>query len=405
MSKFICDLGIKRVKQAIPSGDETIYYIMNVPLFRKVKSKNQCAIYIYKLKLFKLKRVSKLKALNQAIVQLNKNNEAFQKELHFLQKKYEHLIQEEKSQIEVLSKNISKMYYNNVPDYKKITLELTSACGYNCFFCPREKISRRIGNISDEDIRLVAYRLEKHLHKSIPIYTDHMGEVLTIKDFLHKINIIHEVMPNFKPHVVTTLGYKKDDEFWENYLDSPISTTVVSFYGYDAESYKYIHGRDLYDLALSNLTKLLINNTKSGGKMHFDIALNNFSEDIMNKSPNYKPTEFKKRRDDFINFLEQKNVGYFYRTIHNRGDGENFIQPVRSHKCFIGEATRKDSLVIDCELNVIPCVMDYNSQVILGNLKKQSLEEIYNSQPYKDFIKSMFTQDFSNYPICKNCGE
>lgn len=114
MSKFICDLGIKRVKQAIPSGDETIYYIMNVPLFRKVKSKNQCAIYIYKLKLFKLKRVSKLKALNQAIVQLNKNNEAFQKELHFLQKKYEHLIQEEKSQIEVLSKNISKMYYNNV---------------------------------------------------------------------------------------------------------------------------------------------------------------------------------------------------------------------------------------------------------------------------------------------------
>ena len=43
----------------------------------------------------------------------------------------------------------------NLPILSDIRIETTNACGYRCVFCPREKMTRKIGSMSENDFSLV----------------------------------------------------------------------------------------------------------------------------------------------------------------------------------------------------------------------------------------------------------
>jgi len=52
---------------------------------------------------------------------------------------------------------------------------------------------------------------------------------------------------------------------------------------------------------------------------------------------------------------------------------------------------------------VIPCCLDFNASIVLGDLKKQSFHEIFSSDNYSKFINAHITNKLDNYPICQNC--
>jgi MoaA/NifB/PqqE/SkfB family radical SAM enzyme len=300
-----------------------------------------------------------------------------------------------------------KIYYGDVPDFTNVVIELTNRCEYKCFCCPRELMTRRTGAISLEDIRLIAFRMEKHLHnKNIIASVDHFGDPMMAPDLLGKLHEIRLYMPNFKLHVTTTLGYHKDDSFWADYLGLGLEETTVSFYGYDRDTYHHIHGVDRYDIALKNLRKLLDENDKLNGRGIIRISANFFQESAMRKlCPVLDLEKFCAQRDEFLNeVLSHKNATFYKRTLVNRGNGRVYIAPRSFKRCYYGlVAHRRRQLTIDCDMNVCACIMDYNSSVKFGNLREQSLEEIYAGQAYKDFVCSLYLQDFSKYPICAGC--
>jgi MoaA/NifB/PqqE/SkfB family radical SAM enzyme len=304
-----------------------------------------------------------------------------------------------------------KIYYGDVPDFTNVIIELTNRCGYKCFCCPREFMTRRISEISLEDIRLIAFRMEKYLHnKDIIVSVDHFGDPMMAPDFLEKLHEIRRYMPNFKLLVTTPLGYHKDDSFWTEYLGLDTAmTTIVSFYGYDRDTYHHIHGVDRYDIALKNLRKLLEENDKLDGRgTKITISANFFQEGAMRElCPDLDFEKFRAQRDEFLNeVLSHKNATFYERTLVNRGNGRAYIAPSSFKRCYyMLTGHRRRQLTIDCDMNVCACVMDYNSSVKFGNLREQSLEEIYAGRAYKDFVRSLYLQDFSKYPICAGCGE
>ena len=302
-----------------------------------------------------------------------------------------------------------KVYYNNVPDFTHVMIELTNRCEYNCFCCPRELIKRKISTISLKDIRLIAYRLEKHLHKKINLSVDYFGEPLLAPDFIFKINEIRKYMPNFNITVTTTLGYLKEESFWNEYINLGIKETIVSLYGYDRESYKKIHGVDRFDIAYGNLERLIKLNDAKNGIMKINIAANNFQEDVMrNNFPEINIEKLFYQRDIFLEkILSHKNTTFYKRNLNNRGDGRKFNSPTNFKRCYCGSGKRfrLHQLAIDCEMNVTACCMDYDSSIKFGNLNENSLEEIFSSIKFKDFIKNMYLQDFTKYSICAGCAE
>ena len=62
-----------------------------------------------------------------------------------------------------------------------------------------------------------------------------------------------------------------------------------------------------------------------------------------------------------------------------------------------------NSMFLDADLNAFLCCFDYNHEVVLGSLKKQSLMEIWTSEPYKMLRASMLESQRKNLRLCKKC--
>ena len=155
-----------------------------------------------------------------------------------------------------------------------------------------------------------------------------------------------------------------------------------------------------------NLNKLVEENTRAGTGIKIEVSLDGFSEEIYNTISNYNFSKHQSEKQQFIEYIKGLNgVTYFERQIHNRGDGMHFKTASKIKRCFVEEyPSRKDKLYITCDLKVIPCPMIFNEELVLGDLRKQTLEEIYSSQEYKKFIQAMEHRDYREYPSCQNCN-
>jgi cyclic pyranopterin phosphate synthase len=111
-----------------------------------------------------------------------------------------------------------------------------------------------------------------------------------------------------------------------------------------------------------------------------------------------------KELTEYLKTNRNKNVQFKYRKftevtpLFNRG-GEiklQMINPIPRCK------HPHNPLAIDYEGNIILCCNDYHSTIIFGNLRNNSLIEIWNSEPYRNsrnqLKKGIYTAD-----ICRKC--
>ena len=51
---------------------------------------------------------------------------------------------------------------------------------------------------------------------------------------------------------------------------------------------------------------------------------------------------------------------------------------------------------------VVPCCLDYNNKLVLGNVKDQTLTEIWNGPRMKELRREFLSGKVTN-PLCKDC--
>ncbi|MDR1359962.1 MAG: SPASM domain-containing protein, partial [Deltaproteobacteria bacterium] len=54
--------------------------------------------------------------------------------------------------------------------------------------------------------------------------------------------------------------------------------------------------------------------------------------------------------------------------------------------------------------DMILCCHDWRQTVVLGNIAKSSIREIWNSPSFLDRIYEYYARDFRNIAICRSCG-
>jgi hypothetical protein len=52
---------------------------------------------------------------------------------------------------------------------------------------------------------------------------------------------------------------------------------------------------------------------------------------------------------------------------------------------------------------VAACCYDFDGKMILGDLRRQSIAEIWHGQPYRRLREAHAAEDFSNWPMCEDC--
>lgn len=258
--------------------------------------------------------------------------------------------------------------------YKKIYVEITNACNLNCPFCIGHNRQKQF--ISEYKFDLLLKKLKGHTKY---LYFHLMGEPL-----LHpNINkLINKASKNYNINI-TTNGY-----FINRIKDNKnIHQVNISLHSYDEKKNKTLdeYLKDIFDA----VDKLLDINTI----INYRLWVNNKYKDFIIKSIenryNIKINGNTKIKDYLYFEFETE---FIWPNINNNYCNEQgTCQGLRTH---IG-------ILVDG--SVVPCCLDYNGQLCLGNIYEQSLDEIMSSKKVKDMIVG-FQNNKKIEKLCQHCN-
>lgn len=284
--------------------------------------------------------------------------------------------------------------------FKEIHIENTNSCAYKCSMCPRESQTRQIGFMSLEDFSFLLERIGPvqwvgshqglfHLHG--------FGEPLLDRRLIQKIEVLKKKYPSSLSLIYSTLGVRVKEGYFLDLLEAGLTNMVISLYGFTIEDYKKIHGYDGLECAKQNLQSL-----SQAMKLfpHFSATIKIPDQALASSLPVAEPPE----KVAFCHWARELGFDMAkWNYVHNYSSGRHYNQPNTDKMCPVIDGKRKNILNITWDLNVIPCCYDFNATIRFGNLRRNTLEEIFLGPEYLAFVIAHQSNDLSVYPICQNC--
>lgn len=259
--------------------------------------------------------------------------------------------------------------------------------------CPREKQSRTKGVMPLKDFVYLMdlfppFEGEIHLHG--------FGEPLLDKTLVEKVAYARKSHPNSTILFFTTLGVPVRAGLFSALADAGLSQLVISCYGFSREAYAQVHGRDTFALVQQNIEQ-----------MYAELREGTHSFDVILKGPSPSMVQalaLQFQIQTFIQWLSEMGMSYTTETVlHNYGEGREFNRRRSEGVCSIVWGLRREILQITWDLKVIPCCFDFNASIVLGDLREQSLKEIFSSPSYLEFIQAHQEGSLSLYAPCAQC--
>lgn len=269
--------------------------------------------------------------------------------------------------------------------FRKVYLEISNICNLSCAFCPGT--SRKKRAMSEEELSLLLPKLRP--------YTDFLYFHLMGEPLCHpKLEVFLATAHSHGFKVVLTTNGTLLSKKQEMLLASPgLHKVNISLHAFEAN-----------DLAVpfeTYLTDCLEFGKAAEGNILVSYRLwNNHGQD--------------KRNDQILRALEE----YFPRPwvqerygirIGNRiflEHGDKFDWPDQSapdggNRVFCHGL--RDQIGVLCDGTVVPCCLDHEGDIALGNLFEQSMEEILGS-PRAKAIYDGFSRRQAVEELCRKCG-
>jgi len=269
--------------------------------------------------------------------------------------------------------------------FKKIYVEITNRCNLSCSFCG--KSNRFFRDMTINEFEEVISKIKKYtdyiyLHvKGEPLLYDDLGSILAIceennikvnittngiflksrLDILLKYSCIRQV--NVSLHCENN----KNDYFEEVFsCCKKLSTKVFISY------------------RIWNLEQLKLDN-KSTNIVEKIILSYNLSTEVVQKL--YNDAQIKIADNTFVN---KENL-FVWPDVENDLSIDGHCYGLSTHIGILSDGT------------VVPCCLDGNGEINLGNIFVNNLDEIIKSDKYVK-LKEGFKDNKSLHPLCRNCN-
>ena len=268
--------------------------------------------------------------------------------------------------------------------YSKVYVEITNVCNMHCSFCHGHK--RKAVQMSCEEFGLI---LDKLSGCTKYIYYHLMGEPLTHPELCNFVKMATE--RGFKS-VITTNGSlipRRKAEL----LDLDLFKVNLSIHSFEKDSRE---DHESYLLSLIDYSKSA---AQKGTIVVFRLWNNGFDGD---------KNEFalKLLREKLPGEWSDHCLGIKIREKIYVEFGERFEWPdssadIKGDKFYC--YALKDHFGILCDGTVVPCCLDSDGVIDLGNVFKDDLKEILNSKRAVDICNG-FKNKKASEELCKRCG-
>ena len=268
---------------------------------------------------------------------------------------------------------------------KKAYLEITNVCNLACSFCPGTKREKRF--MSPEDFAFLAGRLRPYTDY---LYLHLMGEPLLHPELEEILSRAVEL--GFKV-VVTTNGTLLPRR-GELLLSSPAVHKVnVSLQSFEAnpagELESYVSACAAFAQAAGEAGKLCV--LRLWNQKGLD-SLNEQIEGLLLRS---FPKPWPESRGSL------RLADRVYLEPGERFDWPDMDVEDKGERCFCYGL--RDQVGVLCDGTVVPCCLDHEGDIALGDLFRQELPEIMSTQRARN-IYAGFSQRQAVEPLCRRCG-
>ncbi|MCF6290633.1 MAG: SPASM domain-containing protein [Desulfobacterales bacterium] len=270
-------------------------------------------------------------------------------------------------------------------------IEPTNACPYTCVMCPRHrKMTRSVGFMDMDLFARVIDEIAGYsaLTREKEIELFHFGE-----------SLLHHRLPEMTAYV-SQAGLKgvlsvNGPEFVpakaEQLFRAGAHKIIISLDGYDGDSYQRIRGPHAdFDLAVHNIRTAVDIADRLKARTRLVVRMIRLAENA-GHAERFKAT-WKERGIDvelreFFPWSEPEMV--------ELGGYETYPPHMVCPFCW-------QYLVVQWNGDVVACCRDYNGVNIMGNVRCDSLKDIWNGPAYEMFRHRMTAGDYDNQ-ICPPC--
>lgn len=281
--------------------------------------------------------------------------------------------------------------------FKKIYIETTNICNLSCNFCP--KTSRKLGFMETEDFKKIINKVKGYTNH---IYLHLMGEPFLNNNLESFLQIAKEA--NIKVNITTngTLINNVKDVLINS---GAIRQINISLHSFEANE----NNINFYDY-LNNILQFIEEANKKT-EIICSLRLWNIDTEDLKANNNLNLDILKLIEENLnINFsikdalLDKRGIKLKERVYLNMA--EKFSWPDSSISLISEEVFcygLRDQLGILLDGIVVPCCLDSEGKIPLGNIFKEDLGDIINSKRAID-IYDGFSQRRAVEDLCKRCG-
>ena len=262
---------------------------------------------------------------------------------------------------------------------KKIYLEITNRCNLNCAFCIKN--SRQIKDINYDEYKYIIDKIKDYTKE---LYLHVLGEPLLHKDIDKFIDYAYD---NHLLVNLTTNGYLID-KLRNNHHLHRLNISLHSF------NERYNVAIDTY---LDNIFKVI---DDLSDKTFITLRLwvnSQYTADILSYINDRYQTNIRKLKANTKTKIT-KNI--IIDTFHQ------FIWPDLDNDYYSELGTCKgliDHIGILSDGTIIPCCLDTKGIINLGNIYRDNLDDIMNSNRVKEMIKG-FKHHYKCEQLCRHCS-
>lgn len=269
--------------------------------------------------------------------------------------------------------------------FAKIYVEISNICNLSCSFCPGTVRTPR--RMSLNEFKIVLTKIKTYTDY---IYFHLLGEPLCHPELESFLKIAEDMQ--FKV-IITTNGtlLSKSEEILLN--SASHYKTVISLHSFEANDNKnsfekYLKDCFEYAKSAENKKIVVLRLWNNGGK-------DSLNDEILAKLENYFPKPWSEERNGtrignkiFLQYGDK----FDWPTLESDNINEKVF-------CY----GLRDQIGILADGTVVPCCLDNNGEINLGNIFKDDLEAIINSQKVQN-IYNGFSNRSACEELCKRCS-
>jgi wyosine [tRNA(Phe)-imidazoG37] synthetase (radical SAM superfamily) len=276
-----------------------------------------------------------------------------------------------------------------IPTNNELRIEVTTKCNYNCNICPREKLTRKMETMDLELFKYIFDKINSETAQYNTLTFPGMGEPLLDESIDDKV--IYAKKHNYNILMLTNGSLLTVDRF-KRLEDIGLDSIRVSIYGNSSESYNAMHGisnTDSFMRIKRNLTEISRIKSKTSLLLTYNVV------DGCNDSALESWIEYWKDKVDLLEVWRP----------HNWVDSKDY-RAVQKDKLKTCGRPLNTPLQIQVDGTVNMCCFDFDGKLLLGDLRTQTLEEIFESSMFNKILRHHTSGDYKGSGIiCENCDQ